>query len=98
MNQNEKGKIVPGVATQWESNDNHIPTFTLRDNAKWADGTQWRKILLQLARLVDPKTLSPFAWFAALAGIDTTGDYHGKATPDQLGVTPVDAQLRKFSL
>lgn len=39
VNQNEKGEIVPGVATQWKSNDNRIWTFTLRDNAKWADGT-----------------------------------------------------------
>ncbi|EMV44715.1 peptide ABC transporter substrate-binding protein [Escherichia coli] len=35
VNQNEKGEIVPGVATQWKSNDNRIWTFTLRDNAKW---------------------------------------------------------------
>ena len=33
VNQNEKGEIVPGVATQWKSNDNRIWTFTLRDNA-----------------------------------------------------------------
>lgn len=31
VNQNEKGEIVPGVATQWKSNDNRIWTFTLRD-------------------------------------------------------------------
>ena len=39
VNQNEKGEIEPGVATQWKSNDNRIWTFTLRDNAQWADGT-----------------------------------------------------------
>ena len=41
VNQNEKGEIVPGVATQWKSNDNRIWTFTLRDNAKWAAGNVW---------------------------------------------------------
>lgn len=42
VNQNEKGEIVPGVATQWKSNDNRIWTFTLRDNAKRADGRSAR--------------------------------------------------------
>lgn len=69
VNQNEKGEIVPGVATQWKSNDNRIWTFTLRDNAKWADGTPVtaQDFVYSWQRLVDPKTLSPFAWFAALA-------------------------------
>ncbi|MGK3497220.1 ABC transporter substrate-binding protein [Citrobacter youngae] len=31
--------MIPGVATQWKSNDNRIWTFTLRNNAQWADGT-----------------------------------------------------------
>lgn len=39
VNQNEKGEIIPGVASQWKSNDNRIWTFTLRDDAQWADGT-----------------------------------------------------------
>lgn len=29
VNQNEKGEIVPGVATKWQSNDNRVWTFTL---------------------------------------------------------------------
>lgn len=45
VNQNEKGEIVPGVATQWKSNDNRIWTFTLRDNAKWADGTDRKSVV-----------------------------------------------------
>ncbi len=39
VNQNEKVKLSPSVASQWKSNDNRIWTFTLRDNAQWADGT-----------------------------------------------------------
>lgn len=39
VNQNEKGELTPGVATRWQSNDNRIWTFTLRDNAKWSDGS-----------------------------------------------------------
>ena len=39
VNQNEKGELTPGVATRWQSNDNRIWTFTLRDNARWSDGS-----------------------------------------------------------
>lgn len=101
VNQNEKGEIVPGVATQWKSNDNRIWTFTLRDNAKWADGTPVtaQDFVYSWQRLVDPKTLSPFAWFAALAGINNAqAIIDGKATPDQLGVTAVDARTLKIQL
>lgn len=57
VNQNEKGEIVPGVATQWKSNDNRIWTFTLRDNARWADGTPVtaQDFVYSWQRLVDPK-------------------------------------------
>ena len=71
VNQNEKGELVPGVATRWQSNDNRVWTFTLRDNAKWSDGTPVtaQDFVYSWRRLVDPKTTSPFAWFAALAMI-----------------------------
>ncbi|MGP8847442.1 ABC transporter substrate-binding protein, partial [Enterobacter hormaechei] len=81
--------------TQWKSNDNRIWTFTLRDNAQWADGTPVtaQDFVYSWQRLVDPKTLSPFAWFAALAGINNAqAIIDGKATPDKLGVSAVDAR------
>lgn len=61
VNQNEKGEIIPGVASQWKSNDNRIWTFTLRDNAQWADGTPVTARILSIAgnASFDPKTLSP---------------------------------------
>lgn len=37
VNQDEKGNLIPGVATRWQSNDNRVWTFTLRDNARWSD-------------------------------------------------------------
>jgi ABC-type oligopeptide transport system substrate-binding subunit len=59
--------LTPGVATRWQSNDNRIWTFTLRDNAKWSDGSPVtaQDFVYSWQRLVDPKTTSPFAWFAA---------------------------------
>ncbi|ECZ4667448.1 peptide ABC transporter substrate-binding protein, partial [Salmonella enterica] len=101
VNQNEKGEIIPGVASQWKSNDNRIWTFTLRDNAQWADGTPVtaQDFVYSWQRLVDPKTLSPFAWFAALAGItNAQAIIDGKVTPDQLGVSAVDAHTLRIQL
>lgn len=70
VNQNEKGELVPGVATRWQSNDNRVWTFTLRENAQWSDGTPVtaQDFVYSWQRLVDPKTTSPFAWFAAWPG------------------------------
>ncbi len=101
VNQNEKGELVPGVATRWQSNDNRVWTFTLRDNAKWSDGTPVtaQDFVYSWRRLVDPKTTSPFARFAALAGINNAQSIiDGKAAPDTLGVTAVDAKTLRVQL
>ncbi len=73
VNQDAKGNLIPGVATRWQSNDNRVWTFTLRDNARWSDGTPVtaEDFVYSWRRLVDPKTTSPFARFAALAGSPT---------------------------
>ncbi len=101
VNQNEKGELVPGVATKWQSNDNRIWTFTLRNDAKWSDGTPVtaQDFVYSWQRLVDPKTTSPFAWFAALAGIGNAQNIiDGKATPDKLGVSAIDAHTLRVQL
>ena len=61
VNQDAKGNLVPGVATRWQSNDNRVWTFTLRDNARWSDGTPVtaEDFVYSWQRLVDPKTTSP---------------------------------------
>ena len=101
VNQNKKGEIIPGVATQWRSNDNRTWTFTLRDNAKWSDGTPVtaQDFVYSWRRLVDPITLSPFSWFAVLAGITNAKSIiNGKIAPDQLGVEAIDAHTLRIHL
>jgi oligopeptide transport system substrate-binding protein len=101
VNQNEKGDIVSGVASKWQSNDNRTWTFTLRNDAKWSDGTPVtaKDFVYSWQRLVDPKTTSPFASFAALAGIVHAQDIiDGKAAPDTLGVTAVDDKTLRVQL
>ncbi|WP_058910241.1 peptide ABC transporter substrate-binding protein [Entomohabitans teleogrylli] len=98
VNQNEKGELVPGVATKWQSNDNRNWTFTLRDNARWSDGSSVtaHDFVYSWRRLVDPQVSSSFSWFAALAGINNAQDIiDGKLPVDKLGVTAVnDTTLR----
>lgn len=59
VNQDAKGNLVPCVATRWQSNDNRVWTFTLRDNARWSDGTPVtaEDFVYSWQRLVDPKPL-----------------------------------------
>jgi oligopeptide transport system substrate-binding protein len=101
VNQNEKGELVPGVATKWHSNDNRTWTFTLRDNARWSDGSPVtaEDFVYSWQRLVDPKNTSPFAWFAALAGINNAqAIIDGKMPADKLAVTAVDARTLRIQL
>ncbi|MEM6159244.1 peptide ABC transporter substrate-binding protein [Erwinia sp. P6884] len=100
-NQDAKGNIVPGVATQWQSMDNKTWIFTLRKEARWSDGSpvtaddfvySWR-------RLVDPGVASTFAWFAELAGIQNAKAIaRGEMVPEKLGVTALDAHRLKVTL
>ncbi|ELY9421831.1 oligopeptide ABC transporter substrate-binding protein OppA [Cronobacter dublinensis] len=101
VNQNDKGELVPGVATEWQTSDNRIWTFKLRDNAVWSDGTPVtaQDFVYSWQRMVDPKTTSPFAWFFALAGMAHAQEIiDGKQPPSALGVSAVDARTLKVSL
>ncbi|MCS3601824.1 oligopeptide transport system substrate-binding protein [Buttiauxella sp. BIGb0471] len=101
VNQNEKGQLEPGVATKWQSNDNRTWTFTLRDNARWSDGSPVtaQDFVYSWQRLVDPKNTSPFAWFAALAGINNAqAIIDGKMPADKLGVMAVDDRTLRINL
>ncbi|MBJ3816294.1 oligopeptide ABC transporter substrate-binding protein OppA [Shimwellia pseudoproteus] len=101
VNQDAQGNIIPGVALRWKSNDNRIWTFSLRDDARWTNGqpVTAQDFVFAWRRLVDPKTTSPFASFAALAGItNAQAIIDGKAAPDTLGVTAVDARTLQVKL
>ncbi|PSN08337.1 peptide ABC transporter substrate-binding protein [Siccibacter turicensis] len=101
VNQDEKGTLIPGVATRWQSNDNRVWTFTLRDDARWSDGTPVTAddFVYSWQRLVDPKNTSPFAWFAALAGIaNAQAIIDGKQAPATLGVKATDKRTLTVQL
>ncbi|AKA37291.1 ABC transporter substrate-binding protein [Yersinia ruckeri] len=101
VNQDANGKVIPGVAEKWQSADNQTWLFTLRKNARWSNGdpVTAQDFVYSWQRLVEPKNLSPFAWFAQLAGLNNAESIiAGKRPTDQLGVTAVDNYTLKIQL
>jgi len=94
------GDIVPGVAESWAiSEDGKVYTFTLRQDAKWSDGTPVTAadFVFSWRRLVDPATRSDYAYFLwpiknaeAISG--------GKMAPETMGVEAVDDRTLKVTL
>ncbi|MDF7630326.1 peptide ABC transporter substrate-binding protein [Erwiniaceae bacterium L1_55_4] len=100
-NQDAHGKIVPGVAESWHSNDNKTWIFTLRKDARWSNGepVTAQDFVYSWQRLVEPKNSSPFAWFAALSGIENADAItKEQMSADKLGVTATDATHLKVTL
>ena len=101
VNQDAHGKVIPGVATRWQTSDNQTYIFTLRKDARWSNGdpVMAKDFVYSWQRLVDPKSLSPFAWFAQLAGIQNAEEIiAGKLPIDKLGVVAVDDHTLKVQL
>ncbi|ENZ0171322.1 ABC transporter substrate-binding protein [Providencia rettgeri] len=101
VNQDDHGKPISGVAQSWTTADNRIWTFTLRPDARWSNGdpVTAQDFVYSWQRLVSPGTSSPFAWFAALAGINNAQEIiDGKLPVEQLGVEAVDARTLKVTL
>jgi len=94
MNQDEQGNLVPGVATQFEaSDDNTVYTFTLRDNAKWSDGSPVtaHDFVFGWQRAVSPELASPYQWYMELMSIENADAIiKGDMPMDSLGVKALD--------
>lgn len=101
VNQDSHGQIIPGVATNWNTSDNQTYIFTLRKDAKWSNGdpVTAQDFVYSWRRLVDPKSLSPFAWFAELAGMENAQQIiAGEMPPETLGVSAVNDYTLKVKL
>ncbi|XBS68205.1 ABC transporter substrate-binding protein [Acerihabitans sp. KWT182] len=101
VNQDAKGRPIPGVALSWQTNDNRTFIFHLRPDAKWSNGdpVTANDFVYSWRRLADPKNLSTFAWFTQLAGLTNAGEIiAGKLPPDKLGVSATDDHTLKVEL
>ncbi|WP_299612949.1 peptide ABC transporter substrate-binding protein [uncultured Tateyamaria sp.] len=93
-NQDSDGNIVPGVALNHEASaDNLTYTFTLRDDAKWSDGTPVTAgdFVYAWQRAVTPELASPYAWYMELMSIENgAAIIAGEMEPTALGVSAPD--------
>ncbi|NHB88809.1 peptide ABC transporter substrate-binding protein [Photorhabdus tasmaniensis] len=101
VNQDAHGNAIPGVATAWKTADNKTWFFTLRSDARWSNGEPVTAVdfVYSWQRLVTPVNTSPFAWFAALAGIENAQEIiDGKLVPAKLGVKAIDKHILQVTL
>lgn len=101
VNEDAKGQLIPGVASRWQTNDNRTFIFHLRHDARWSNGdpVTANDFVYSWRRLVDPKSLSTFAWFAELGGLENAADITaGKLPPERLGVSAPDDYTLKVQL
>ncbi|OOS25082.1 peptide ABC transporter substrate-binding protein [Moraxella pluranimalium] len=96
----QEGKTVPGLATKWETTDNKVWKFTLRD-AKWSNGDAItaHDAVYALRRLVDPATGAYYASYLGDAKVlNAEAVATGKAPLDQLGVKALDDKTLEITL
>jgi len=94
------GSPVPGVAEAWHvSGDGLVWTFTLRDDARWSDGTPVTAIdfVTAFQRLVDPRLAAPTAGdLSPIVGAEDI--IAGREPVDSLGVTVEASDLLRVEL
>jgi oligopeptide transport system substrate-binding protein len=93
-----RGKIVPAVASDWVVGDQSID-FTLREDARWSDGTQLTAADFVYAwqLLVDPATAAPYASIM-LPIKNAAAISRGDLPPTALGVTALSARQLRVEL
>ncbi|WP_058369053.1 ABC transporter substrate-binding protein [Psychrobacter sp. ENNN9_III] len=99
-NTDADGKTIPAMATSWESDDNKVWTFKLRD-ANWSNGdpVTAEDFAYSMRRLVDPNTASPYSSYlvdAKVKGADQI--VAGAAGIETLGVEAIDDKTLQVTL
>ena len=101
VNHDADGNNVPGVATEWSSDDNKTWTFKLRDDAKWNNGdpVTAQDFVYAWQRAADPATASPYAWYIEITQIVNAADIiAGEAEPSTLGARAIDDHTLEVTL
>ena len=93
------GSPIPGMATSWETSADGLTwTFHLRD-AKWSDGVPVTAddFVYAYRYGLDPKTAATYAYLLyVIKGAEAVNG--GKAPPETLGATAVDAHTLRLTL
>ncbi|MFD2170866.1 peptide ABC transporter substrate-binding protein [Tumebacillus lipolyticus] len=94
------GKAAPGVAEKWETSaDGKTITFTLREGAKWTDGSDVTAQDFEYSwkRTLNPDTASQYAFM--VAWIKGGAEYNaGKGSADDVAVKAKDAKTLEVTL
>lgn len=96
----DQGQTVPGMAESWESADNKVWVFKLRD-AKWSNGdpVTAHDFEYSFKRLTDPMTASPYAtYLPGLKVLNAQEVADGKMPVDKLGVRAIDDKTLEITL
>lgn len=94
------GNTIPGMAESWETADNKVWTFKLRD-ANWSNGepVTAQDFVFSLRRLGDPATASPYATYLADAKVvNAQAVVDGAVKPEELGVRAIDDKTLEITL
>jgi oligopeptide transport system substrate-binding protein len=93
-----RGRIVPAVASDWVVGDHNID-FTLREDARWSDGSQLTSADFVYAwqLLMDPATAAPYASIM-LPIKNAAAISRGELPPAALGVTALSARQLRVEL
>ena len=95
------GAIEPRLAESWEQKDNTVWTFHLRPGITWSDGTAITAgdIVWSWQRLVDPKTVSPYASYLGNMHVVNAAEISkGKMPADSLGVKALNDRTLQVTL
>lgn len=95
------GSVEPRLAEKWENQNNTVWTFHLRKGITWSDGEPItaEDIVWSWQRLVDPKTVSPYASYPANMNIENAAEIaNGKKPPSALGVKALDDNTVQVTL
>lgn len=94
------GNTMPGMAESWESADNKVWTFKIRD-AKWSNGDPVTAgdFVYSFQRVLNPETASPYAsYLADVKVVNAQKIIDGSAKPDTLGVKAIDDKTLEVTL
>lgn len=92
LRRDSEGNWIPGLMTDYQTNDDHtVHTLTLREGAKWSDGTDItvEDIVYSYQRALDPELGSAIA-YRYFPILNAEAFYEGEVGADELGVKAVD--------
>lgn len=95
------GKTVPSAAESWESTDQRVWTFKIKQGLTWSNGEPLtaHDFVYALQRLTDPNTASPYGEYLVDAKVkNAKAVSEGKAGVDTLGVKAIDDHTLQISL